>query len=189
MADRRNDRVVFFVLGRFRRDGQRWAAVFSASRRRIRAVASLLNFQPTCANPRPGPMSAESGLFGARAGGFNLKRGAGQYGVDVGPLSLNWLLAWPFTALAINAPVKRPKKAAGPLRPYLLGLRCIYIVDVPSRVKVSQKGEMKHVLSAFGASMCPKLVREVMSHNRPVRVNALLALCEELQIRRVWLVV
>jgi len=29
--------------------------------------------------------------------------------------------------------------------------------------------------------MCPKLVREVMSHNRAVRGNALLALCEELQ--------
>mgnify|MGYP001160754181 FL=1 len=49
-------------------------------------------------------------------------------------------------------------------------------------VKVSAKGRNEaRIVSAFGASMCPKLVREVMSHNRPVRVNALLALCEELQ--------
>ena len=36
-----------------------------------------------------------------------------------------------------------------------------------------------HIIPAFGAGMCPKLVGEVQSAKRAVRVNALLVLCDE----------
>ena len=36
-----------------------------------------------------------------------------------------------------------------------------------------------HIIPAFGAGMCPKLVAQVSSAKRSVRVSALLALCDE----------
>ena len=38
-----------------------------------------------------------------------------------------------------------------------------------------------HIIPAFGAGMCPKLVAQVSSVKRSVRVSALLALCDELK--------
>lgn len=38
-----------------------------------------------------------------------------------------------------------------------------------------------HIVPAFGAGMCPKLVREVKSEQREVRVNALKVMCDEMK--------